>query len=63
MTEYWWCLTHGEVEQGRVCRADDRLGPYATPEEARAWRERHESREERWEDEDRRWRGEEDDPG
>lgn len=57
MTEYWWCLTHGRVEQGAVCKAQDRLGPYASEEEARAWRERRDAREESWEEEDRRWRG------
>lgn len=58
MAEYWWCLTHGRVERGAACRAADRLGPYATEEEALRWRERHEHRDEAWEEEDRRWRGE-----
>ena len=25
---WYYCLKHGEVEHGRVCRAVDRLGPY-----------------------------------
>jgi hypothetical protein len=61
MTEYWWCLTHDRVEQGSICRADNRLGPYASEADARAWRERRDTREETWEEEDKRWHGEDDD--
>jgi hypothetical protein len=25
---YWYCLTHGTVEEGVGCRSGDRLGPY-----------------------------------
>lgn len=57
MTRFYWCLTHGKVEQGTVCRAADRLGPYETPEAARAWRDRLEGREDTWEAEDERWHG------
>jgi hypothetical protein len=53
--QYYWCLRHQQVETAGQCRAEDRLGPYASAEEARAWRERHESRQERWETEDERW--------
>ena len=61
MTEYWWCLTHGVVEEGNVCKAENRLGPYRTAADAKTWRERHGQREETWEEEDRRWHGDEDD--
>lgn len=61
MSEYWWCLTHGRVEQGDVCKSEDRLGPYPTEEAAASWRTRHETREETWEEEDERWHGEDDD--
>ena len=61
MPEYWWCLTHGRVEQGAVCKADDRLGPYASEEAARNWRQRRDAREETWEEQDKRWHGTDDD--
>jgi hypothetical protein len=61
MTEYWWCLTHDRVEQGSICRADNRLGPYDSEAAARGWRERRDTREEAWEEEDKRWHGEDDD--
>lgn len=57
MTEFWYCLTHDRVEHGNVCRATDRLGPYESEAEARAWRDRHATREETWEEEDEAWRG------
>jgi hypothetical protein len=31
---WWYCLTHNEVEHGAGCPGKDRLGPYATKEEA-----------------------------
>jgi hypothetical protein len=61
MADYYYCLTHHEVERGARCRADNRLGPYATEDEARRWRERHEGREETWEAEDERWHGKDED--
>lgn len=61
MGEYYWCLRHGEVEQGdSTCLAQDRLGPYATAEAAREWRDTHSEREEAWKAEDERWDGDED---
>lgn len=32
--EYWWCLTHGRVEEGAGCPNMSRLGPYDTREQA-----------------------------
>jgi hypothetical protein len=32
--QWYYCLRHHTVEQGQVCPARDRLGPYATREEA-----------------------------
>jgi hypothetical protein len=61
MGDFYYCLTHHEVEQGTICRADNRLGPYATAEEARGWKQRHEGREETWEEEDKRWHGDDED--
>jgi hypothetical protein len=57
MGDYYWCMQHGTVEEGNVCRAATRLGPYETPEAARRWRERVEDRNEAWEAEDERWEG------
>ena len=61
MGQYYWCLTHEQVEEGTVCRAANRLGPYASSQAARDWRQRVEDRDERWEAEDQRWHGEPDD--
>jgi hypothetical protein len=60
-TEWYWCLRHNRVEDAdHACRAEDRLGPYDTKEEAEHWRERVEARNAKWEAEDRAWSGEED---
>ncbi|MET8542753.1 hypothetical protein ABZW03_19170 [Kitasatospora sp. NPDC004799] len=32
--EWFYCIKHDKVEEGPECPAKDRLGPYATPEEA-----------------------------
>jgi hypothetical protein len=32
--EWYYCLEHGEVEEGPECPAKNRMGPYATPAEA-----------------------------
>lgn len=56
--QYYWCLEHGQVEQGTRCEAAQRLGPYDSPEAARNWRDRVEDRNERWDREDDRWKGE-----
>lgn len=32
--EFWFCLTHHEVEGEQGCRNQDRLGPYPTAEDA-----------------------------
>ncbi len=34
--DWWWCLQHGQVEQGPGCPNMKRLGPYATREQAEA---------------------------
>ncbi len=60
MSEYYWCLTHQQVEDGSSCRAVDRLGPYDSPEAARGWRDRVEERHEAWKAEDERWDDEDD---
>ncbi len=35
MDSYWWCMKHGQVEEGRTgCANADRLGPYPSREQA-----------------------------
>ena len=61
MGEFYWCLTHDQVEEGTAkCRAADRLGPYDSAAAARAWKERADARNEAWKAEDERWHGERD---
>jgi hypothetical protein len=56
--EWFWCLRHRHPEPAdQACEAEQRLGPYPSEEEARAWKDRVESRNEEWDSEDRRWEG------
>jgi hypothetical protein len=56
--EWYWCLRHRRAEDAEhACRAEDRLGPYPSKEDAEHWRERAQARNERWEAEDRAWTG------
>ncbi len=61
-TGWYWCLSHGQVEEGAGCRAGDRMGPYESPEAARHWKDRVEARNDRWEGDDREWEDDEDQP-
>lgn len=54
-TQYWWSLTHHRVEQGPGSPNAERLGPYATYEEAASAIERARRRTEEWDAEDRGW--------
>jgi len=47
--EYWFCLKHHTVEGTEGCRNADRLGPYATAEEASRALEKVQERNEEWE--------------
>ena len=47
--EWYYCLDHKEVEPELGCRAEVRLGPYATEEEAAAALEKVEQRNREWE--------------
>ena len=53
-TEYWFCLKHHTVEQADGCKNADRLGPYATPEDASHALDKVEERNEEW-DNDPDW--------
>lgn len=54
---YWWCVKHNTVEQGssRGWFHAGRLGPYDTPEAARAALRQVADRNEKAEAEDRAW--------
>ena len=53
--EFWVNTATGEVEQGRQSSALERMGPYATREEAEHAYERAAERTEAWDEADRRW--------
>ncbi len=60
--EWYYCLQHGTVEEGPQCRAADRMGPYATREEAAHAMETAADRDREWRN-DPRWNDEvSDDP-
>ncbi|WP_019545977.1 hypothetical protein [Streptomyces sulphureus] len=52
--EWYYCLEHGKVEEGPECPAKNRLGPYASREEAGHAREIAQERNAEWEN-DPRW--------
>lgn len=57
--QYYWCLSHHRVEtDDNICAAVDRLGPYASPQEAEQALDRVRQRNETWDAEDARWNGE-----
>lgn len=49
---WWFCLKHNMVEFDAGCRAKDRLGPYATREEAAQALETVRQRNEEWDADD-----------
>ncbi len=53
-TKYWFCLKHHAVEGQEGCSYADRLGPYASHEEAARALEKVEQRNQEW-DNDPRW--------
>jgi hypothetical protein len=50
---WWYCLRHHTVEPEAGCPAKDRLGPYATKEEAERALETVRRRNEEWDAQDR----------
>ncbi len=54
MTEYYYNLETGRVEEGRISQGLNRMGPYATYEEALQALVRANARNLQWE-EDRTW--------
>ena len=53
---FWFNPTTGEVEEGAQSPWTDRMGPYATREEAEHALETAADRSEAWDEADRRWR-------
>lgn len=54
MDEFWFCLTHHEVEGVHGCRNQDRLGPYPTADAAEHALDRVVERNDEW-DNDPDW--------
>lgn len=52
--EFWYCLKHKTVEGRQGCRNADRLGPYASADEAAHALDKVAERNEEW-DNDPRW--------
>jgi hypothetical protein len=52
--EWYYCVKHHKVEEGPECRAADRLGPYASREEAAHALETAQQRNAQWQN-DPRW--------
>ena len=61
-TEWYWCLKHQAVEPYEGCRAEERLGPYATREDAEQALEKVQQRNEKWDREDEEYEGDADSP-
>lgn len=59
ITGWYWCLTHARVESAEDNDdPDNALGPFPTEDDARNWRERHETRAAQWKADDEAWEGE-----
>ncbi|MFT3862023.1 hypothetical protein [Micropruina sp.] len=50
--QWYWCLRHNAIEPYAGCKAEDRLGPYATRDEAGLALEIVRLRNERWDRDD-----------
>ncbi|MER6395020.1 MULTISPECIES: hypothetical protein [unclassified Kitasatospora] len=55
--EWFYCIKHAKVEEGPECPAKDRLGPYASREEAAHALETAEERNREWKNDDERFDG------
>lgn len=54
MSKYWYCVKHHAVEPPEGCAPIDRLGPFATREEAEHALDKAEQRNQEW-DNDPAW--------
>lgn len=59
MAKYWYCVKHHRVEHDDVCPPIDRLGPFATEDEANHALQKAQERNEAW-DNDPNWSDEPD---
>lgn len=53
--QWYYCLTHHAVEPFDGCKSEDRLGPYATQEDAAHALEKVRERNKEWDEEDSRF--------
>jgi hypothetical protein len=53
--KWYYCLDHKTVEDLMGCRSSNRLGPYATREEAQNALQKVAERNAKWDEEDRLW--------
>ena len=53
--EFWWCLTHARVEEGPGCPNMERMGPYASREQAETAIDRAKARTEAEDAKDKAW--------
>ena len=60
--QWYWCLKHQAVEPYEACKAEDRLGPFATREEAAKALERVQERNDQWDREDEEYGDDADSP-
>jgi hypothetical protein len=51
--DYYFCMTHREVERGQGCRSADRMGPYPSAEAASSWQQSVDQRNEAADEADR----------
>lgn len=61
MGEFYYNLETGEVEEGKASDVFDRMGPYATREEAANALKSAGARNEKWDKEDKEWEDWDDD--
>jgi hypothetical protein len=54
MAEYYYCLEHQTVEEAEGCRAENRLGPYESRDDAQRALAKVQERNEAW-DNDPKW--------
>ncbi len=50
--EWYYCFKHQKVERRDECPQRDRMGPYATPQDAENWAQRVAARNEAWQEDD-----------
>ncbi|MFT3834768.1 MAG: hypothetical protein QM711_15865 [Micropruina sp.] len=50
--DWYWCLKHHAVEPYEGCKAEDRLGPYPSRDEAAHALQKVQQRNEQWDAED-----------